>query len=138
MKNTRAKSFVTIMLVIAFLAVLLRIAIDRIIESSITQNESSAQETLKLVSAGLESFARDNRGLYPTDFSSLTKPQPAYLYKDYAKQFSLKGYNYDCPRLEQSGYSCQAQPVKCRLTGRNVFTITTGSILVGQECSNKE
>jgi hypothetical protein len=137
MKNNRAKSFVTIMVVIAFLAVFLRIAAEKLIDINIDQNESNAEDNLKLVSAALESFAKDHRGLYPVTLSDLTKTSPPYLDKDYTRQASF-GYNYSCSRLEAAGYTCLAQPVDCKFSGRAIFSVSTGSILTREECSKKE
>ena len=136
-KNARARSFVTIMIVIAVSALLLRIAIERLIKINITQNGSDASVTLKLISAALENYAKDNHGIFPAELSLLTKTSPPYLERDYT-QFPLKGYNFSCTRLEPSGYSCSAIPVKCRLTGIMIHTVSTGGLLVSEECSKKE
>ena len=138
MGNAKAKSFVTIMIVIAVCALLLRIAIDGLIKINIAQNESNAQGTLKLISAALENYASDNHGAYPEKLSVLTKPSPPYLDKDYITQSPLKGYNYTCSRLEPSGYNCYAAPARCRLTGNMLFNITSGGILVSEECNKKD
>ncbi len=138
MKDNRAKSFVIIMIIIAISALLLRIVIDSLIKINITQNESQASMTLKYISAALENYAKDNHDIYTSNFSVLTQPRPPYLDKDYITQSPLKGYNYSCPRLEPSGYSCYASPVRCKLTGRMVYTITTGGLLISEECDKKE
>ncbi len=138
MKDNRAKSFVMIMIIIAISALFLRIVIDSLIKINITQNESQASMTLKYISAALENYAKDNHDIYTSNFSVLTQPRPPYLDKDYITQSPLKGYNYSCPRLEPSGYSCYASPVRCKLTGRMVYTITTGGLLISEECDKKE
>jgi len=122
------------MIIIATLALLLRFAIDRIIKFNISQNESNAQVTLKLISTALENFAKDNHGIYPTTPSLLITSKPAYLDKDYITLSPSKGYNFGCSRLEPSGYSCYASPARCRLTGVMVYTVTTGSLFVSEEC----
>lgn len=138
MKNAKARSFVVIMIIIAVSALLLRIAIEKLIKISITQNESNATATLKLISAALENYAEDNQGIYPTNLSVLTKTSPAYLDKDYITKSPLKGYNFSCSRLEPAGYSCLASPTRCKLTGKMVYTITTGSLLISEDCEKKE
>ena len=138
MIDNKAKSFVTIMIVIAVSALLLRITIEKIIRINITQNESHASVTLKLISAALENYAKDNHAVFPANLSILTQTKPPYLEKDYISKSPLRGYNYSCPRLEPSGYSCYATPVKCKLTGEMVYTITTGSLLVSDGCEKKE
>jgi hypothetical protein len=134
MKNNKAKSFLTIMIIIAISALALRYAIDRIIKFNISQNESNAQGTLKLLSVALENYAKDNKGSYPSDPSILTKSKPAYLDKDYITQSPSKGYNFACARLDASGYSCSASPVMCKLSGTMVYTVTTGGLFVSEEC----
>ena len=126
------------MIVIATCALLLRIVIDRVIKINIAQNESTAQGTLKLIATALENYSNDNRGGYPEDLSLLTKPSPPYLDKDYITQSPFKGYNYSCLRLEASGYNCSASPARCKLSGNLVYNITTGGILVSEECNKKE
>lgn len=138
MKNKTAKSFVTIMVVIAICALFLRVIIERIIRINITQHESYASVTLKFVSAALENYAKDNQGVYPTSLSFLTNAKPPYLDKDYISESPLRGYNYSCPRLEPAGYVCYANPTKCKLTGETVYTVTTGSLLLTEGCETKE
>jgi competence protein ComGC len=136
-RGIRAKSFVTIMIVIAICALFLRIAIERIIKYNIAQNESVALSTLKLISAALENYAKDHHGVYPASLAVLTKTKPAYLDRDYTNS-PFKGYNYNCLRLEASGYSCNASPVRCKLSGRAIYTVSTGSPLVSDSCEKKE
>lgn len=138
MRDKQARSFVMIMIVIAVSALLLRTGIEQLIKISITQNESNAAATLKLISAALENYAEDNQGIYPTNLSVLTKTSPPYLDKDYIIKSPLKGYSFSCPRLEPSGYSCSASPNRCNLTGRMVYTITTGSLFISEDCEKKE
>jgi type II secretory pathway pseudopilin PulG len=138
MENKRAKSFVTIMIVIAVFAFLLRFLIEGVIKINISQNESTASVNLKLISAALENYADEKSGMYPQNLSFLIKTEPAYLDKDYILESPMKGYYYACSRLEPTGYSCSASPVKCGLSGNLAFTITTGSILVSEKCEIKE
>lgn len=138
MKDTRGHSFVTIMIVIALFAFFLRIAIEQVMMVNITQNESSAAATLKLISTALENYSKDNKGIYPDTIPVLTKGSPVYLEKDYALLSPIKGYIYACPRIETSGYICTAIPLKCKVTGKNTFTITTGGSLSSEDCSKKE
>lgn len=134
----KAKSFVLIVIVIALSALLLRVVIGKIIEISSTQNENIAQSNLKSIATALDNYARDNQGVYPKAISVLSQSKPAYLDKDYAAEASIKGYSYSCARLDPSGYSCYAFPTKCNLTGKLVFTVTTGNLLISEECNKKE
>jgi hypothetical protein len=138
MHNNNAKNFVLIMVVIAVLGLLLRFAVEKIIQINIAQNESQAQGTLKFIAAAVENYARDSHGAYPAIFSALLEFKPPYLDKDYLRLSPLKGYNYSCPRMEASGYSCYAVPLKCKLTGRVSFTVSTGGLLISEGCSKKE
>lgn len=138
MKNMKGRSFVAIMIVIAISCLLLRIVIGQIIKLNIEQNESNAQGTLKLISTALENFAKDNQGIFPANVSILTQPSPPFLDKDYILESPIKGYNYNCPRLEPSGYSCYAAPTRCGLAGNMVYTITSGGTLLTEDCSKEE
>lgn len=138
MESQRGKSFVTIMIVIAILALVLRVAIEGLIQRNMALNQSNAQSTLKLISAAIENYAKNNQGAFPADLTVLTKPSPPYLDRDYVFQSPVKGYIYSCPRLEPSGYNCYATPSKCNLTGKLTYNVTTGGIAVFEECSKKE
>ncbi|MFA4889796.1 MAG: hypothetical protein WC628_09530 [Candidatus Omnitrophota bacterium] len=137
MRNNHARSFVTIMMAIALSAFVLRFAIERLIKLGIARNESEALGALKLISASLENYALDNRGAYPVSLIALTKTKPPYLEKEYVKPSLLKGYNFSCGRLEPSGYSCSAVPIACRLTGKTSYSVSTGNLLLSEECDKK-
>jgi type II secretory pathway pseudopilin PulG len=125
-----------IMMVITSLSLILRFGIKKLLEINIAQNESNAQVQLKLISAALENYAKDNNGVYPSSLSNLLKAHPPYLKKDYTVQTSfIRGYDYSCPRLMPTGYTCYATPLKCRLTGKLAYTITTDGILLSEDCS---
>lgn len=138
MKNKKARSFVVIMIIIALSALALRMLVSEVISVSCSQNESNAQSTIKLISAALENYAKDNQGVYPPKISVLIQPKSAYLDKDYITQSPLKGYSYNCSRLDATGYKCYASPTKCKLTGKVVFSVTTGSLLISEDCAAKE
>ncbi|OQB16561.1 MAG: hypothetical protein BWY16_00024 [Candidatus Omnitrophica bacterium ADurb.Bin205] len=134
----RGKSFVAIMVVIALSALTLRIVTEKILTVICTQNEATAQANLKAIAAALDSYARDNQGVYPKSVSLLSQSNPLYLDKDYIAESPIKGYTYNCVRLEASGYNCYAFPSRCKLTGNLAFTVTTGGILISEDCSTKE
>ncbi len=138
MSDKKGRSFVTIMLIIAVSALLLRFAIEKIVKFTVSQNESYASLTLKFIAAGLENYAKNNQGAYPASFSALVSQEPKYLDKDYLALSPAKGYSFTCQRLEPSGYSCSAVPLQCRLTGNTVYTIKTGSLLISEQCSRKD
>jgi len=138
MMNKKARSFVVIMMVIALSALAIRMIIGEIIGITSSQNESNALSTLKLISAAFENYAKDNQGAYPVKLTVLTQAKPPYLDKDYIKQSPIKGYSYNCSRLDAAGYSCYALPTRCKLTGKVDFTVTTGSLLISEDCDIKE
>ncbi len=137
-RNRRGLSFVTLMIIIAISALMLSLISEEIIRRNIIQNESDAQSTLRLISTALENYAKNNRGAFPEELSALTKTSPPYLDKNYTASSPLRGYIYTCPTLNSSGYSCQASPVKCAITGKTFYTITTGGVFVSRECPKKE
>lgn len=138
MRDRKARSFVAIMVVIAISALLLRTAIEQIIRFNIAQNEANASAALKLISAALENYAKDYLGAYPQNLSLLTQHNPPYLDRNYFADSPLKGYYFGCSRLEASGYSCSAAPVKCQLGGNKIYTIITGGVSASEGCSKKE
>ena len=126
------------MIVIALSALLLRVVIEKFLTYSIFQNESAASQTLKYISVAMENYARD-KGEYPKDFFSLTQSKPAYyLDKNYIALSPLKGYVYACPKLEATGYICNAEPYKCKLTGNTNYSISTGNLFVSERCAKSE
>lgn len=127
------------MIAIALVSLLLRFALEKAIKFNIAQNESSAQSTLKLISAALENFAASNNAVYPSAFAQLTEANPqSYIGINYTAKPNFKGYIYNCPRLEPSGYNCVAAPSRCALTGNKVFSVSTGNLFVTEECGKKE
>ena len=127
-----------IMIVIALSALALRVLAGEAIRVTSAQNELSAQSTLKLISTAFENYAKDNQGAYPAKISVLLKSEPPYLDKDYLSQSPIKGYNYNCSRLDAAGYSCHAIPTRCKLTGKLEFSVTTGSLLITEDCDTQE
>ncbi len=138
MTNNRGLSFITLMIVIAISALVLRTAIEWVIKSNISQNESEAQSTLKLIAASLDNYAKDHLGSFPGSLSVLTQDDPPYLRKDYINKSFLRGYDYSCPRLDATGYVCSATPARCALTGSKIYTITTGGSIVPDDCGKKD
>ena len=141
MKKEQGRSFVAIMITIGVVSLFLRFGLAKVILWNISQNESQAQDSLKLISVALENYAKAHQGLFPTDFSFLTQAaplNPAYLDKNYLALSPIKGYNYSCLRLEPAGYSCAAIPEKCQLSANTAYTITTGGLLLTEPCSKQE
>ena len=138
LKGIGAKSFVTIMMVIAVSALVIRTVTGALIDMNMGQNESNAEGTLKLIAASLENYSNDHRDKYPSDFSDLTQSRPPYLDKDYVTRSPIKGYQYGCLKLEPSGYDCFARPTRCGLTARMIFRVTTGGQLVSESCERSE
>jgi hypothetical protein len=137
MFNQRARSFVTIMVVVALSAVLLRWGLQQIIIYRIQQNQLLAQVNLKLLSTAMENYAKDNKNTYPASIDLLIKHNPVYLERDYLAATSVRGYEYDCQRLDATGYNCTASPVNCQLTGTMVYTVSTGGLIMAESCDKK-
>jgi hypothetical protein len=137
MFNCRARSFVTIMVVVALSALLLRLGLHRIIIYRIQQNQLLAQVNLKIFSTAMENYAKDNKAVYPASIDLLIKHDPVYLERDYLAATSIHGYEYDCQRLEATGYNCTASPVNCQLTGKMVYAVSTGGLIIAESCDKK-
>lgn len=138
MKKTAGLSFLSIMITIAFVGLLLRIAVEQLINMNIAQNELNASSNLKLISTALENYSRDNNAVFPAQVAVLTNTNPRYLDEDYIARSPVGGYDYACRVLEPSGYSCFAAPVKCGITGNKVYTVTTGGALLSEDCRKRE
>lgn len=136
--NKKGKSFVVIIIIVAVIALFLRVSIEKILFISILQNEAAAQATLKSIATALDSYARNNQGVYPKSLNTLSQSKPVYLDRDYIKESPLKGYIYNCIRMDEAGYNCHAFPSKCKLTGSLSFTVTTGNVFVSEDCSLKD
>lgn len=136
MFNQKARSFVTVMIFVALSALLLRWATEKLIIYNIQQNQSAAQINLKLLSAALENYAKDN-GQYPENIDSLTSHQPVYLEKDYLAVDSVRGYEYDCQRMDTSGYNCSAAPLDCKFSGKMLYSVSTGGLIIAEACDKK-
>lgn len=135
--NKKARSFVTIMIAVAVSALLLRLAIHKIIIYNIEQNQRIAQSNLKLLSTALENYAKDNKGVYPANTAELTGAKPVYLERDYLAAPSVRGYEYDCQRLDPAGYNCSAAPANCKLSGKMVYAVSTGGLIIAESCDKK-
>jgi hypothetical protein len=135
MGSRKARSFVVIMIVISLTALILRIAIVQFANFTIIQNEASALETLKLLTTAIENYAKDHLGVFPTSLEALVQSSPAYIEKEYISLSYEKGYNFNCLRLESSGYTCSASPSRCKISGKRTFTMTTGQVLSDEECA---
>ncbi len=137
MSNKKARSFVTIMIVVALSALLLRLAVEKIIIYNIEHNQLLAQVNLKLLSTALENYAKNNKSAYPASVDQLTKSNPVYLERNYLAVSSIRGYEYDCQRLDAAGYNCLATPVDCKLTGKMVYSVSTGGLIIAESCDKK-
>ena len=125
------------MIIVALAALSLRLAIHKIIIYNIEQNQLLAKGNLKLLSTALENYAKDNKGAYPANIDLLTRNKPPYLERNYLAASSVRGYEYDCQRLDSTGYSCSAAPVNCKLTGKMVYAVSTGGLIIAESCDKK-
>lgn len=138
MRSTRGLTFVTVMIIVALVALFLRFAIELLISWNITQGEANAEETLKLISTAIENYAEDHQGMYPGKLSALCESKPPYIEKAYIRMGTTKGYVFNCSVLDAGGYSCSAVPSRCRLTGKKLFRVTTGGSLSADLCGPTE
>ena len=138
MNKGKGMTFLALMIVVAIAGLFLRFAIEQFIAWNIGQGEANAQDTLKLVSTAIENYAEDHLGMYPLNLSALCQSEPPYIDKAYTQMGVSKGYLFECSVMEQSGYSCYATPVRCKLTGKNIYRVTTGGSMISEECTAKE
>lgn len=137
--NCKARSYVVIMLVVAFFTLFLRFFIEQLIKINIKHNEVNAQETIKLISIAFENYAKEHQGSYPANFDVLLDSNPAYIEKKYTPSANgLRGYNYFCSRMESSGYSCSVTAKNCNFSGKKTFLVSTGGAIVSQDCGKKK
>lgn len=136
--NSKALSFLALMLTVAMIALVVRFALLHVINLNVASNEANAQDTLRLLSTALENYARDHLGVFPNTLASLLDADPPYIEKEYVTLSFEKGYNFDCSILESTGYTCTAFPAQCGLSGKIAYTITTGGSMISEECSKQE
>jgi hypothetical protein len=134
MRGRSGLTFVAVMISIALGAFFLRFAIEHFIDWTISQDESNAQESLKLISTAFENYAKDHLGMYPANLSTLWRSEPPYIAKGYTQMGTLKGYSFQCSVLDSGGYACSALPSRCRLTGNRIFRVTTGGSMATENC----
>jgi prepilin-type N-terminal cleavage/methylation domain-containing protein len=130
----KVKKFFTLIelvIVIVIIGVLAGIAFPKITQAYRTGNESSAQASLKIISAAIENYVAA-RDAYPTTEANLTGANPPYLSRSYCG-LSIQGYHYNC-NLQSTGYSLNAAPVSCGSSGSQKFTIITGGGLTANGC----
>lgn len=140
-KKTGCLIAFVVMVVISWIAIimiclLLAIAVPNIFLARISANENLAQSNLKTISAALENYRSRNNGRYPTDEYQLTSSKPLYLSQRY-NGLKIHGYLF-YEKLSPEGYSLIATPTSCNVTGRKLFTVTTGGIIASQDCQGQK
>jgi len=100
----------------------------KIDDARISAQEALAQSVLRTLSTASETFAISNNGNYPKNMSALTNAKPPYIYQNYCG-YSDAGYGYTC-EMSTDGYKFTATPTSIEKTGSNVYTITTGGVLM--------
>lgn len=130
-RKFKAFTLVEIMIVVAIIVILTSLAVPGLMVSRVTANEGAAKTTLKAIATACESYYACNFE-YPSDMSDLTEANPSYINEDYTAG-ERQGYNFTCD-FTPSGYSCNATPVSCNVSGSEVFTITTGALVENTGC----
>ena len=138
MRNNAGRGFVAIMIIVALSAVALRFGVLKVIRFTIEQNEANALEKLQFLTTALENFANDHALAYPSDLALLAENDPPYISKEYVSLSPARGYTFNCMRLEPSGYTFSAAPAQCGISGRRIFTVTTGQAVSIEECGVKD
>jgi len=130
-KFITAFTLIEIMVVIAIIATLAVIAIPAVIRSKIIANETSAQNTLRVISRAFESYAYDNDA-YPAQETYLLETSPPYLNRLYNAQ-RIQGYLFSYNTISDTRYVISARPAVPRLTGVITYVITTGGVVTTQD-----
>lgn len=118
-------------ILIPIIALLAAIAIPNLLRARINASEASAQAALRTISMAAEDYAI-LKGEYPGSIYSLIKANPPHLTEDYTESI-YKGYEFNC-NFSFSGYSCEAFPENCGVTGTKRYTIATGGQFFQEEC----
>jgi prepilin-type N-terminal cleavage/methylation domain-containing protein len=131
-KSKTKKSFtlVEIMIVVVIIALLSAVAIPGLLRARIVARGTAAKANLKAISTAIESFVATNDGVYPTDEGNLTNPAsgPKYLSKPFCNSgTAMNGYVYTC--IWGEGYTVNARPTSCDITGVESYNITIGGVL---------
>ena len=124
--NAKARGFLPIIVSIAIIVIILKIVISQVIQFTTKQNEARAQEALRLLSVAFENYARDHMGSYAENITQLERSEPAYLGENILARTQLDGYVFSCERMESLGYRCSAAPAACGVSGRYVYSVSTG------------
>lgn len=120
-------------IIIITLALLAAIAIPSFMALTIRANEKAAKSAVKSISMALESYAEQNNNVYPQSEESLSNLKSSYLSSSYNNR-RVYGYEFR-EELNPSGYKVVASPVKCGVTGDEVYIIETGGKLSKERCA---
>jgi len=119
-------TFVELLLVVGIIAMITIIAIPNLLRARVTSNDTAAQEALKVIASGLDSYAIST-GTYPPDTTALYTATPSYLNRDFFAS-TYSGFDFQVDGLTDYTYKVSATPTGPNMGSRS-FTVNTGGLL---------
>ncbi|MFH0791168.1 MAG: NINE protein [Candidatus Omnitrophota bacterium] len=120
---------------IFLIGILAAIAIPNFLKMSITAREHAAEAILKSLSAGIEDYASEHNGNYPSNESELVDSKHQYLFQTYNHR-SVNGYTF-IEDLRPDGYTIIARPNECNANREKIFTIEKNGVLSSRGCEEE-
>jgi type II secretory pathway pseudopilin PulG len=140
------KSFVsgTLAIIAIFLCVVLMIgviataAVPAYVRARSRVQDEQARKSLRLISAAIEKYRRDNNDKFPSEEAALIDGVNPYLDQGYNNK-TIKGYTYFLA-LSDGSYAISASPKDCGTSGNKVFRLESGRNFEETACekSSKE
>jgi type IV pilus assembly protein PilA len=113
-------------LVIPVIALMAAIAIPNLLRARISANEAAAKSSLRTVSTAVETYVSANNGRYPSSGDDLREYLPGSF-------DSSPGYSITLD-LKDDGYSVEAVPRECHVTGTREFRMQEAGEIMEKEC----
>jgi len=116
--------------IVAIIAIFAAIAIPNFLKARIAANESSAKQTVNMLSAAMEAYAALNDNLYPASEDDL---KAGGYTPEYYDKSTNHGYTYSLS-FSPDGYGIIAQPQECGVTGKKVFLASPKGEFAEKDC----